>query len=191
MPFPSMQQKGYTYGDYLSWPDGERFELIEGVPYSMSPAPSTQHQRVVLALATQVHNHLTDKGCEVFVAPFDIRLPETDEADEDIVTVVQPDISVICDPSKFDEKGCRGAPDWIVEVLSPHTASKDHIRKRELYEKHGVREYWLVHPTDQLVTVFIQGEDGKFGAPSFHDGEGEIDVKTIQGLTLDLDAIFL
>jgi Uma2 family endonuclease len=98
----------------------------------------------------------------VFIAPFDVRLPKAQEADDDIETLVQPDIALVCDPSKIDEKGCRGAPDWIIEVLSQTTASKDFIKKRQLYEKHKVREYWLVHPLDRLVTVFVLNKEGLF-----------------------------
>ncbi len=134
---------------------------------------------------------LADKECEAFIAPFDVRLAETGEADEAIVNVVQPDISVICDSSKIDDRGCRGAPDWIIEVLSPHTSSKDHIQKRNLYEKYGVREYWLVHPLDCLITVFVLGNDGKFNAPSFHEGKGTIQVSILPGLAIDLDEVFV
>jgi Uma2 family endonuclease len=92
--------------------------------------------------------------CQVYAAPFDVRLPEEDEADERIATVVQPDITVVCDPSRLDDKGCRGAPDWIVEIVSPSSVSMDYIRKLALYEKHGVREYWIVHPVDGIVMAF-------------------------------------
>lgn len=118
-------EKRYTYGDYLTWPDEERWELIEGVPYDMTPAPSTNHQRILGELFRQISTFLLDRDCEVFIAPFDVRLPEGDEADEQIITVVQPDIAVICDPAKIDRRGCRKAPDFIIEILSPSTAAKD------------------------------------------------------------------
>jgi len=150
----------FTYADYCTWPDEERWELIDGEAYAMSPAPARIHQEVVVALVAQIHGALDGTACQVYVAPFDIRLPDQDEADEAIETVVQPDIAVICNPAKLDEKGCRGAPDWIIEVLSPSTAAKDQIRKRELYERHGVLEYWLVHPTDRILFVYRLGADG-------------------------------
>lgn len=106
----------YTYGEYLHWPDEERWEIIEGVAYSMSPAPSRRNQKVLLALLNEFYNYLKGKNCEVYGAPFDVRLPEGDEREEEIKTVVRPDIAVICDKSKLDDRGCRGSPDLIVEV---------------------------------------------------------------------------
>lgn len=155
MAFAATQPQAFTYADYCAWPEEERWELIDGVPYNMAPAPTRTHQQVVVELLRQIANFLrTRKKCRVYVAPFDIRLPRSDEADEQTNTVVQPDILVICQRDREDEKGCRGAPDWIIEVLSPSTATKDHILKRELYARHGVREYWLVHPTDKVLTRY-------------------------------------
>ncbi len=179
------------YEEYLHWPEDERWEILEGVPYDMTAAPSTKHQAVSGELFFQIRSYLTNESaCKAFYAPFDVRLPEKDEADEAIINVVQPDIAVICDPSKIDEKGCRGAPDWIIEVLSPFTSSKDHIVKRLLYERMGVREYWLVHPIDELVTVFVLGADGTFEPPVFREGKGELGVSVLPGLVMDLDAVF-
>jgi Uma2 family endonuclease len=180
-----------TYGEYLNWPEDGRWEIIDGVLYDMSPAPSTKHQRVSRDLFVQIHSFLSEKPeCEAFFAPFDVRLPEKDEADEAIINVVQPDIVVICDLSKIDDKGCRGAPDWIIEVLSPFTASKDHIAKRLLYERMGVREYWLAHPLDEMITIFILGADGKFRPSVFTEGKGQIKISALPDLTVDLDAVF-
>lgn len=111
--------------------------------------------------------------CRVYIAPFDVRLPSDNEADDDVSTVVQPDISVICDRAKLDEKGCRGAPDWVVEVISPNTVAHDQITKRDLYEVHQVREFWLVHPIDRLVTVY-RLTDGRYGKPDVHELEGTL-----------------
>ncbi len=191
LPLSKSDDAPATYGDCLHWPEDERWEIIDGVPYNMTAAPSTKHQTVLGELFFQIRSFLTDDAiCRVFIAPFDVRLPEKHEADESIINVVQPDIAVICDPSKIDEKGCRGAPDWIIEVLSPFTSSKDHIAKRLLYERMGVREYWLAHPFDEMVTLFILGADGKFKPPTFREGKGSIDVSVLPGLTLDLDVVF-
>ncbi len=154
MTTPVKAQAHYTYADYSKWPEDERWELIEGVPFNMSPAPSLAHQRVVAELLTQIRSQLRGSGCEAFVAPFDVRLPKGDEAEEAVDTIVQPDIVVVCDPAQLDEKGCRGVPDWIIEVLSPHTAARDQIDKRNLYEKQGVKEYWLVHPVDRILMIY-------------------------------------
>lgn len=156
----------YTYGDYLLWQGDDRWELIDGAPFDISPAPGRRHQEVVVQLLTQIASFLEGNTCQVYVAPFDVRLPATDETDEAIVDVVQPDISVICDRSKLDDAGCRGAPDWVIEVVSPRTAARDHSQKRDLYERSGVREYWVVDPADQGLIVFaLDSATGGFGPP--------------------------
>lgn len=143
----------FTYGDYVQWEGDERWELIDGEAHLMSPAPSRAHQQVLALLSQQVLNHFDDKSCDVYFAPFDVRFPKGDEADEEIDTVLQPDLVVICDPEKLDDAGARGAPDWIVEILSPATTSRDRVAKRAVYERHGVREYWVVDPVTRDVVV--------------------------------------
>jgi Uma2 family endonuclease len=182
--------KKFTYGDYLNWPEGERWELIDGIPYDMTPAPSTTHQTVVVDLLRQISNFLVDKDCRVFVAPFDVRLPEGGEADVEVMTVVQPDIAIICDSEKLDRRGCRGAPDCIIEIISPGTASKDQIQKVALYEKHGVKEYWLVHPMDRLITVRLLDDASRYGIPAIHEAKGQLPVQTLPGLDIDIDSVF-
>ena len=177
-------QQSFTYRDYRQWPEDERWELIEGVAYAMSPAPTRTHQTILGEVFRQIANFLEGKPCQVFVAPFDVRLPEQNEADDEIINVVQPDILVVCDASKLDEKGCRGAPDWVIEVLSPSTASKDHVRKKSLYERHGVREYWLVHPTDHILTRYLlEGES--FGPALIEETEGSSEVGVLPGLAIE------
>ncbi len=180
----------YTYGDYLTWPEEERWELIDGIPWNMTAAPSRAHQEILGDLFRQISTFLLDKTCLAFFAPFDVRLPEAGEADDDITTVVQPDLSVICDPAKLDERGCRGAPDVIMEVISPATAVRDQIHKVALYEKHGVKEYWLVHPTDRLVTIRLLDAAGRYGMPRIHEAKGRLPVATLPGLEIDLDEVF-
>jgi Uma2 family endonuclease len=159
MGMPIINERRFTYADYGQWPEDERFELIDGVAYAMGPAPVRRHQVFVLEIARQIANALKGRTCQPFIAPFDVRLPKPGRADETADTVLQPDIAVVCDPDKLDERGCRGAPDWVIEVVSPATASRDHILKREVYERAGVREYWIVHPVDRIVTVYILSAD--------------------------------
>ncbi|MHC9542903.1 MAG: Uma2 family endonuclease [Vulcanimicrobiota bacterium] len=191
MSFPvKKEQQRYTYGDYLSWPEGERWELIDGVPNDITPSPSADHQRILRDLSMHFSVYLKDRSCEVFFAPFDVRLPHGDEKDEDVPTLVQPDLIVACDKSKLDEKGCRGAPDLIVEVLSPSTARKDMKEKRDLYERSGVREYWLVHPGDRTISVFLLSVDGIYGKPEVYGDKDEIKVFVLDDLRIDLRTVF-
>jgi Uma2 family endonuclease len=154
----------YTYGDYRQWQGDERWELIDGEAQLMSPAPRIQHQRVAGALYRQIAQFLEGHACEALIAPFDVRLPKAGEADDAVDTVVQPDLAVVCDPSKIDALGVRGAPDLVVEVLSPATAGRDEILKRDLYERSGVCEYWLIDP-DSLSLRVYQATKGRFGKP--------------------------
>ncbi len=188
LPLP--KEDGLTYGDYRTWPEDGRWELIDGTAYDMSPAPALEHQRLVVELVTRIHNFVSEGECQVFVAPFDVRLPRLDEADAEIRDVVQPDILVVRDPEKLDRHGCRGAPDWVVEITSPATAARDHIEKQALYERSGVREYWLVHPEYRIVTAYRMGPDGRFGRPTFHSNEETIEPGPLPGLSIDLKTVF-
>jgi Uma2 family endonuclease len=168
----------HTYADYCCWPDDVRYELIDGVAYAMGPAPTRRHQEVAGELYRIIAEAFDESPCRPYIAPFDVRLPYANEADDDVDTVVQPDISVICDKSKLDERGCRGAPEWIIEVLSPSTASHDQILKRALYERAGVREFWLVHPVDRIVTIYVL-EQGAYGKPLMYELVGELAAVTL------------
>ncbi|HLP47088.1 MAG TPA: Uma2 family endonuclease, partial [Candidatus Kapabacteria bacterium] len=161
----------FTYAHYVTWPDDERWELIDGIPFDMTPAPNRYHQDISGKLFTEIKIFLKGKSCQVYAAPFDVRFPEVNQKDDEILTVVQPDISVICDRSKLDKKGCKGAPDWIIEILSLVTSRKDRVIKFYTYERFGVKEYWLVSPDDKTVEVFILGENGKYGRPEFYTEE--------------------
>lgn len=178
-----------TYGELRRRKDDTRWELIDGEAYAMT-GPSWQHQSVVTGLLVQLVAHFRARGCRVLPAPFDVRLPRDGEPDDVVETVVQPDISVVCDLGKLDERGCRGAPDLVVEVLSPSTAGRDHLTKRALYERHGVREYWLVHPTDRIVTVHRRNKDGAFGQAELFEARGARRFEQLDGLTVDWDQAF-
>ncbi|NLT20129.1 MAG: Uma2 family endonuclease [Syntrophomonadaceae bacterium] len=182
--------KKYTYADYLSWPSEERWEIINGVPSLMSPAPLTEHQRILGELFVPLALYFKDKKCRVFPAPFDVRLPKGDEKDEEISSVVQPDIVVVCDPNKLDERGCKGAPDLVVEILSSSTAKKDLNEKFNLYEQSKIRQYWVVFPKFQVIDIYSLDESGQYEkTKSFSSGE-QISSELFPGLEIDLDAIF-
>jgi Uma2 family endonuclease len=178
----------YCYGDYLTWPDEVRYELIDGYAYLMSPGPDLPHQDVAGEIYFQVRQALLGKPCRAFIAPLDVRLPKHNEADERIDTVVQPDVLVVCSPDKLDKRGVRGAPDWIVEVLSPSTAGHDQIKKRSLYERHGVREYWLVHPIDRVLTVY-RLQNGEYGMPQMSQLEGDTAVGIMPEIVIRWDEL--
>lgn len=178
----------YTYSDYLSWQFQERVELIRGRLFPMSPAPNTLHQRVSRELSLRIFTHFNQSTCQAFSAPFDVRLPVSLKKGQ-TTTVVQPDLCVICDPNKIDEQGCDGAPDLIIEILSPGNTRREMREKYQVYEESGVREYWLVHPLDREVRVYILNQDGNYTglAPVIEDDllhstifpELEIDLKQV------------
>ena len=175
----------HNYADYLQWIDNN-YELIDGEAYFMAPAPNIEHQDVAGEIFRQIANALVGKKCRVFMAPVDVRLPKNNEADEQIDTVVQPDVLVVCDNNKLDRRGVRGAPDWVLEVLSPATASHDQIKKRDLYERHGVREYWLVHPTDRILTIYrLQGKE--FAKPEIIELSGETAISVLDNIVIQWD----
>ena len=179
--------KSYTFADYLSWQFEEIVELIKGKIYKMSPAPIPKHQRAAGNLFTEISSFLKKKPCKVYFAPFDVYLPI--EKTSGKPTVVQPDICVICDVSKIDNKGCIGAPDMIVEILSPSTTHKDVNEKFEVYEASGVTEYWIVSPGDKLVDVFLLENDKYQLKGKFTLGD-KISPYILPGLVIDLDEVF-
>ena len=181
-------EKHYTYADYLQWPDETRYELIDGEAFLMSPAPLVEHQEIAGEVFRQLANQLDGKPCRPYIAPVDVRLPRADEADAAIDTVVQPDVLVVCDPGKVDRRGVRGAPDWLLEVLSPSTAAHDQIAKRRTYERAGVPEYWLVHPGDRTLTVYVL-DNGQYGRPEIYELKDATPVGVLPGVSIAWDAL--
>jgi Uma2 family endonuclease len=161
-------EQGFTYADYKGWElkPGERFELIYGVPYAMA-APNFIHQQIVTMLTGRFFTFLEGKTCQVIVSPFDVRLfYEEDESDD---TVVQPDLVVVCDRKKIGEEGCRGAPDMVVEILSPSNTAIEMERKLNLYKEAQVREYWIVDPKNKHISIYIYRlEDGVYVLRTCH-----------------------
>ncbi len=161
--------KTYNYSDYLLWEFKERVELIKGFIIKMSPAPSLGHQRVSQNLSGCFYENLKRKPCSVFVAPFDVRLP-IKSAKKD-TTVVQPDLCIICDENKLDEKGCNGTPDLMVEIISPNNSKHDINTKFNLYKEAGVLEYWIIEPYDKLLLVYTLKDEEYIGLPPQTEGE--------------------
>jgi Uma2 family endonuclease len=181
--------KTYTYADYLKWTFDERLELIKGKIFTMSPAPGSVHQRLAFTLARWIGNYLEGESCEIFVAPFDVRLPRRSADDREIITVVQPDICIICNGIKVDDKGCLGAPDIVVEVLSPGNNKKELKNKYEVYEESGVLEYWIIHP---IVQTFLKYTlvDGRFQPSKLLTFGDEVTTPILPGFVLSLDKLF-
>ena len=186
----------YSYADYLSWTDDKMRELLNGIVYTFS-APFRDHAKFISDFFIKAGSFIKKrKGrCEIYTAPFDVRLPLNGRTEDDkIYNVVQPDICVVCDPSKLDEKGCLGAPDLIVEVVSLNTIRRDLYEKFNLYQDAGVREYWVAYPKDKAVTVFILQEDGKYDSGTTYqaiiDEKARIPVHTLKGLSIGLDELF-
>ncbi|NMA68966.1 MAG: Uma2 family endonuclease [Desulfitobacterium sp.] len=180
--------KAYTYADYLTWPEESPVELIEGIPHAMT-APTRLHQEIVGEVFRQIANYLVGKPCKTYVAPFDVRLADSQAEDKDIINVVQPDISVICDQEKLDDKGCLGSPDLIIEVLSPSSIVKDQLKKLNLYEKYGVKEYWIIHPQDKIITVYQLDSIQKYGRPYVYLFNQEVPVGIFQDISISLKNI--
>jgi Uma2 family endonuclease len=182
--------KTYTYADYLKWSFDERLALIKGKIFKMGPAPGSLHQRISLRLSRWVGDYLEGKSCEAFTAPFYVRIPRRSKATEkDIITVVQPDLSIICDPKKIDDKGCLGAPDLIVEILSPGNNRMELKNKYEVYEEAGVLEYWVIQPTEKTFSRYIL-KNGRFESSRMLIPGDEVTTSILPGFVLNLDRLF-
>jgi len=172
----------FTWADYRTWPDDERWELIAGVAYAMSPAPSTKHQSVTLNLASRIREQLVGKPCHPFIAPTDVKLSDLD--------VVQPDILVVCDPTHITPTHIEGTPDLVVEILSPTTSAKDLRQKKALYERVGVREYLVVDPLEEYAIRFLLGTDGSFDKGTVFAADELLVIATLESLEIPLWAVF-
>lgn len=179
----------YSYADYLRWNIDERLELIKGKIFRMSPAPNRYHQDISGTLFLKLGIFLAGEDCKVYAAPFDVRLPVKSKKDKDVLTVVQPDICVICDTSKLDDKGCIGAPDIVIEILSPGNNSKELRHKYDVYEEAGVKEYWIVSPQDQSF-LFYTLIGGKFQPSKLMTSEESFVSSVLPGLELQLSDVF-
>jgi Uma2 family endonuclease len=175
----------HTYADYLTWSRSHGDELIDGTAYVREPpAPSRSHQGIVVELCRQAANALEDKPCRVYVAPFDVRLPKSTEEDDQVDTVVQPDLLIVSDLKKLDARGMRGAPDWVAEVLSPNTARHDQTVKLSAYERAGIREVWLIDPVDRTLTIYLL-EAGYYGRATILELKGRTQLTAVPSVTID------
>lgn len=172
----------FTFSDYLTWPDNERWEIIDGTAYNMTPAPSIRHQRAVLNIGRLLGNQLAGKPCQPFVSPTDVVFSEYD--------VVQPDVLVVCDRKKITDANIQGAPDVVFEVLSPTTAIKDLREKRALYEQNGVREYIIVDPMELYVERFVPGDDGTYGKGDVLGPQDVLRLICLDGVEINLWEVF-
>ena len=187
MPLP--QETRYTLADALTWDEQDHIELIDGYPVMMAP-PTRAHQKAVFELGRQLGNYLEGKKCEAYSAPFAVRLFERDGASpEDVDTMVDPDITVVCDPSKLDDIGCKGAPDLVMEILSPSIQRHDRLTKFNLYQRAGVREYWIIDTSSKSVQVFVL-EDGHYTAKDFGTAGDKLKVNVLEDCTIDLAKVF-
>jgi Uma2 family endonuclease len=185
----------YSYADYLLWWFEQRVELIKGQIFQMSPAPNRKHQILAsnLHFVLRTHLHLKESKCHVFFAPFDVRLldkTKSSKKNEEIYTVVQPDLCVICDETKLDDKGCIGAPDLIVEILSPGNSKKDLKIKYQLYEEAGVKEYWIVFPSEMVLQQFVLNEKGQYELKSSYAEDEKFHAFIFPDLVIDLAEVF-
>jgi Uma2 family endonuclease len=190
----SLQQldltKTYTYADYLTWQFDDYVELLKGKIYRMA-APSRRHQMVTGNLYATIRHFLWKKPCHVFIAPFDVRLTIQDKnRNQEITTVVQPDVCVVCDASKLDDAGCVGAPDLIIETLSPGNTKKEMKNKYTIYEEAGVQEYWIVYPIDKTVQRFVLNEHGKYVGLAPLTDEDVLTTTILPNLEIRLEDIF-
>jgi len=177
----------HTYADYLVWSRPYGDELIDGTAYVREPpSPSQPHQGFIVELSYQIRGALEGGPSRVFVAPFDVRLPKSTEADDQVDTVVQPDVFVVSDPRKVELRGVRGAPDWLVEILSPNTARHDQVVKLPIYERAGVREVWFIHPIDRTLAIY-QLDGRNYGQPMLLELKGKTPLTAVPGVTIDWD----
>lgn len=185
--------KTYSYADYLTWRLTEAVELIKGKIMLMSPAPNVGHQRISADLSGMLYNFFKHKKCQFFAAPFDVRLYDRKKStlkNQDIYTVVQPDLCVVCNPKLLDQQGCNGAPDWIIEILSRGNSKREMQIKYRLYQEAGVREYWLVYPEHRAIHQFIRAENGHYQLQNMYAEDDKASPSLFPDLTIDLAEVF-
>ena len=184
------EKRRYTFADCLTWGEDKRIEIINGEAVMMAP-PSRIHQEISFEISRQIGNYLEGKQCRIYPAPFGVRLFESDgERPEDVDTMVEPDISIVCDRSKLDDRGCKGAPDMVLEVLSPSTQRHDQLVKLALYQQAGVREYWIVDPMNKTVRVMLLDSSGLLQLHEIYNQDSVAKVNILDGCFVELSKVF-
>ena len=180
----------YSYSNYLNWLFDDRVELIRGKIFKMTPAPSPLHQQISIHVASLLYNFLKNKSCKVYAAPFDVRFTEKSKSEKEIYNVLQPDICVICDIRKIDDRGCLGAPDIVIEILSAGNNKKELLNKYSIYEEFGVKEYWVVSPGEKTVLKYTLGIEGKYKPSRLFTLSEKVYSEVLPGFELDLYGVF-
>lgn len=186
------KNKTYTYTDYMSYAEGEKIEIIDGHIYNMSPDPSRIHQKIISELITTLNVYIRSNNgpCEVYPSPFDVFLSDNKDI-QNCKNIVQPDVSVIYDKNKLNNKGCLGAPDMIIEIVSPYNPSNDYVRKLSLYEQFNVREYWIINPMKETILVYRLDENNQYAAPDSYTFKNKIKVGIYDNLEIDFNSLDL
>lgn len=191
MALNPIDNKLYTYEDYLKFSEDEIVEIIDGRISAMSPAPSRIHQEIIMEISAEIRNYIKSNNgsCKVYPAPFDVVLIDEDQDAKESKNIVQPDISVICDKNKLTDKGCTGSPDMIVEIISQYNPRNDYIKKLNLYEQFNVKEYWIVNPMKKNILVYILTENG-YGMPDMYTFNDKVKVNIYDDLEIDFKSLF-
>ena len=186
MAINEIDNKIYTYEDYLKFPEDEIVQIIDGRISEVSPAPSRIHQEIIMELSAEIRNYIKSNNgsCKVYPAPFDVVLVDENQDAKESKNIVQPDISVICDKNKLTDKGCTGSPDMIVEIISQYNPRNDYIKKLNLYEQFKVKEYWIVNPMKKNILVYTLTENG-YGMPDMYTFNDIVKVNIYDNLEID------
>lgn len=189
----TVKNKEYTYTDYINYPEGERIEIIGGCINNISSRPSRTHQKIILELSTLINSYIksSDTSSELYISPFNVFLINNDEILDDCNDIVQPDISVICDKNKLNDRYCLGSPDLIIEVSSRNEEYNDYIRKLILYQFYYVREYWIISPVKQNILVYKLDDNRHYSAPEIYTFKDKIKVGIYNNLEIDFNTLDL
>jgi Uma2 family endonuclease len=189
------QHTPYTYKDYLKFTkESDKIELING-EFIKCVAPSRIHQHISIEVSSEIRNYIKSKKgeCKVYTAPFDVRLIKDTEDDRNSINVIQPDITIICDKNKLDDKGCKGTPDFIAEIVSPSSKRYDYVKKLNIYQDYGVKEYWIINPIDKTILVYLLNFDENdffYERPILYSGNVKVKINVLEDCKIDFSDIW-